>query len=159
METKPGPQHEWLQKLVGEWTSEAEADMEPGKPKVKIVGTESVRSIGGLWILGEGHSSMPGGGDGTMFLTLGFDPAKGFVGTWIGSMMANLWIYSGELDPGGKKLYLNSEGPDFETPGKTRRYRETIELLSDDERTFSSAMLNGEGTWTTFMTARYRRVK
>ena len=44
--------------------------------------------IGDLWLLAEGRSEMPGGGTGTMLITLGFDPARGrYVGTWVGSLM------------------------------------------------------------------------
>ena len=32
MKAEPQKEHQWLQKLVGEWTSEGEADMGPGQP-------------------------------------------------------------------------------------------------------------------------------
>ena len=32
MHTEPQKEHHWLQRLIGEWTYEAEAVMEPGKP-------------------------------------------------------------------------------------------------------------------------------
>jgi hypothetical protein len=31
MKTEPQQEHQWLQQLVGEWTYEAEAMMEPGQ--------------------------------------------------------------------------------------------------------------------------------
>ena len=46
MKTEPQKEHQWLQKLVGEWTCESEATMEPGKPPERFKGTESVRSLG-----------------------------------------------------------------------------------------------------------------
>src|SRR5437867_1016220 len=104
-------EHQWLQKFVGEWTYETEATMAPGKPPEKCSGSESVRSLGGLWVLCEGRGEMPGGGAATTIMTLGYDPAKKrFVGTFIGSMMTHLWIYEGELDPAGKVLTLNTAG-------------------------------------------------
>jgi hypothetical protein len=48
MKTEPQQEHQWLQQLVGEWTYEAEATMEPGQPPSKFEGSESVRSLGGL---------------------------------------------------------------------------------------------------------------
>lgn len=55
--------------------------------------TESVRSLGGLWILAEGQSEMPGGGAATTMMTLGYDAQKQrYVGTWIGSMRTCLWV-------------------------------------------------------------------
>ncbi len=50
--------------------------MGPGKPPEKAKGTESVRSLGGLWILAEGRGEMPGGGAMTTMMTLGYDPQK-----------------------------------------------------------------------------------
>jgi uncharacterized protein DUF1579 len=91
MQAEPQMEHHWLQKLVGEWTYEAEALMEPGKSPEKCKGTESVRSLGGLWILAEGQCEMPGGGAATMILTLGYDPQKKrYAGTWVDSMMTHL---------------------------------------------------------------------
>ncbi|MGH8728980.1 MAG: DUF1579 domain-containing protein, partial [Burkholderiales bacterium] len=114
MKTEPQKEHEWLQKLVGEWTYESDCSMGPGKPNEKFKGTESVRSLGGLWILAEGRGEMPGGGAATMLITLGYDPQrKRYVGTWIGSMMTYLWVYDGGLDAAGKVLTLNAEGPDM----------------------------------------------
>src|SRR6266542_7081305 len=99
MKTEPQKEHQWLQKLVGEWTFEAEATMGPGKPTERAEGTESVRSLGGLWFLAEGQGEMPGGGAATTLMTLGYDPQKKrYVGAWIGSMMTHLWVYDGELD-------------------------------------------------------------
>ena len=38
MKTEPQKEHQWLQQLVGEWTYEAEATMEPGQPPSKFEG-------------------------------------------------------------------------------------------------------------------------
>ena len=62
MKIEPQKEHQWLQKLVGEWTFESDCGMGPGKPNEKFKGTESVRSLDGLWILAEGQGEMPGGG-------------------------------------------------------------------------------------------------
>jgi hypothetical protein len=158
---QPQQQHQWLQKLVGEWTFEAEATATPGSPPDRATGSERVRSLGGLWIVAEGQGEMPGGGGpATTILTLGYDPEKQhFVGTWIGSMMPNLWVYRGALDASGTKLTLDTEGPRMEpgSEGKTGKYREVIELVSDAHRVFTSHVLDGDGRWRAFMTAHYRR--
>jgi hypothetical protein len=109
MHCEPTKEHQWLQKFVGEWTYESEGppspDQPPGQPPSKFTGTESVRSIGGIWIQGEGRGQMPGGGEAIMVLTIGYNPAtKRYVGTWIGSMMTMLWVYDGELDAAGRIL-------------------------------------------------------
>lgn len=153
-------EHRWLQKLVGEWTYESEASMGPDKPPAKATGTERVRSVGGIWIVGEGQGEMPGGESGTMILTLGFDPrTKRFVGTWVGSMMTHLWVYDGALDAAEKVLTLDSEGPSFADDGKMAKYRDLIELKSDDHRVMTSQALRDNGEWYAFMTSHYRRKK
>ena len=91
MWVKPQKEHHWLQKLVGEWTYETEVMMRPDQPSEKATGTETVRSLGGLWILAEGRGEMCGA-DATTIMTLEYDPQKQrYVGTWIGSMMSYLW--------------------------------------------------------------------
>jgi hypothetical protein len=158
MHAEPQKEHRWLQKLVGEWTSESEAVMEPGKPPDTCRGTESVRSLGGLWIVAEGQGEMPGGAPVTMIMTLGYDPQRQrFAGTWIGSMMTHLWVYDGSLDDGGRVLTLEAEGPSMEGDGTMAKYRDAIELESDDHRVLRSSVLGRDGVWRQFMTARFRR--
>ena len=158
MHVEPQKEHYWLQKLVGEWTFETEASMAPDQPPAKFAGTESVRSLGGVWVLCEGRGDMPGGGIGTTLMTLGYDPVKKrFVGTFIGSMMTNLWIYDGALE--GNVLTLESEGPSFTDPGKMILYQDVIEIKSDHHRLLSSQTLGEDGKWNRFMTANYRRTK
>lgn len=160
MFTPPQKEHAWLQKLVGNWTSEAECVGEPGQPPTKNRGTETVKSIGELWIIGDGQGEMPGGGTAKMMITLGFDPKRNrFVGTWVGSMMSHLWVYEGELDASGRVLTLNSTGPSFTDPTKQAKYQDIIEIKNDDYRTLSSRSLGDDGKWTHFMTAHYRRTK
>ena len=156
-QAKPQKEHQWLQKLVGEWTIEGEGQGPLGEPPHKSSGTERVRTIGDLWIVGEGEMEMAGEA-GTTLLTLGYDPQKKrFVGTWVGSMMSNLWVYEGSLV--GNVLTLDCEGPSFEGDGKTSRYRDIHEIKSDDQRELRSEILGDDGKWTQFMTATYRRKK
>jgi hypothetical protein len=154
----PQQEHHWLQRMIGEWTSEAECSMEPGKPPETFHGTESVRSLGGVWIVAEGQGEMPGGGAATTIMTLGFDPQrKRYVGTFIGSMMTHLWLYDGALDASESALALETEGPSMAGDGGTAKYRDVIEWRSDDHRVLTSHMLGDDGTWRTFMSAHYRR--
>jgi len=158
MKTEAQKEHQWLQKLVGEWRYEVEAMMDPSKPVEKSSGSESVRSLGGLWVLCEGQGTMPDGDPATTLMTLGYDPQKKrFVGTWIGSMMTYLWVYDGFLDPTEKVLTLNADGPDFTSEGKLAKYQDVIEFKSDDHRVLTSRVLGDDGSWQQFMTANYRR--
>lgn len=156
---QPGPQeqHRWLERLVGRWTWETMAAPSHDEPPGKHGGTETVRSLGGLWVICEGESRMPDGGPAMTVMTLGYDPGRErFVGTFIGSMMTHLWIYEGSLAAAGR-LELRVEGPSVSQPGSMTIYRDTIELLNDDERTLSSHVRSEDGSWQEFMRARYRR--
>jgi hypothetical protein len=160
MHVEPQKEHHWLQKLVGEWTYEHECGAGPDQPPSKAEGTESVRSLGGLWVLCEGQGEMPGGGMATMLMTLGYNPqTKRFVGTWIGSMMTHLWVYDGSLDASGKVLTLNAEGPSWTEEGQMAQYKDVIEFKSDDHRILTSHLLGADGKWQQFMEAHYRRKK
>jgi hypothetical protein len=160
MFAEPQKEHHWIHKLVGEWSFETEGHMGPDQPPSKSTGTESVRSLGGLWTIGEGQGEMPDGGPATTIMTLGYDPQqKRFVGTFIGSMMTHLWIYNGSLDATEKVLTLDAEGPDFSGGPKLVKYQDVIEFVNDDHRILSSRMLGEDGKWQHFMTAHYRRKK
>jgi hypothetical protein len=43
--------------------------------------------------------------------------------------------------------------------GRLARYRDAIELKSDDHRVLTSSVLGHNGEWQQFMTAAYRRRK
>jgi hypothetical protein len=160
MKMQPQQEHQWLQQFVGDWTYEAEAAMEPGQPPSKFVGTESVRSLGDLWILGEGQGEMPGCGAATTVLTLGYDPQKQrYIGTWIGSMMTHLWLYDGVLDAAGRVLTLNAEGPHMAAEGKMAQYKDVVEFTGADHRVLTSHVLDEDGQWREIMRAHYRRTK
>jgi hypothetical protein len=79
------------------------------------------------------------------------------VGTWIGSMMTHLWVYDGALDATERVLALDSDGPSMAGDGKLAKYRDAIEIRSDDERVLTSSVLGDDGKWQQFMIAHYRR--
>ncbi len=156
MQAEPQAEHQWLEQLIGEWTYESRGE---GCPDA-WTGTESVRSIGGVWVQCEGRGEMPGGGSATMMITLGYDPLKGrYVGTWIGSMMTYFWVYEGDMDSETNTLTLSAEGPSFTEEGKMGQYRDIIQIKSPDHHVMTSHTLREDGTWHNFMTADYRRVK
>lgn len=158
MKSEPQPEHQWLQKLVGEWTCEGEMIMKPDQPPVTWKGTESVRSLGGLWIVAESRGEMPGGGEAVNVMTLGYDPRKErYVGTFVGSVMTHMWVYAGQVDVSGNTLMLDTEGPGMSGDGATAKYQDVIEFKSDDHRILASQTVGEDGKWNRFMTAHYRR--
>jgi hypothetical protein len=159
MEAKPQKEHEWLHKLVGEWSAEMECVMGPDQPPTKSTGSEMVRSLGGFWTIGEGQGEAPDGTPVTSIMTLGYAPQKErFVGTFVASMMTHLWVYEGTLDAAGRVLTLDTIGPSFSGDGKMVKYQDIIAFESDDHRTLRSRALGEDGQWGPFfVTANYRR--
>lgn len=159
METEPRKEHHWLQRLVGEWEYESEVQPESGEQAGTYTGTEQVRSLGELWVLCEANGETPGGNTATTLMTLGYDPERSrFTGTFVGSMMATLWILDGELDPTGFMLSLDSEGPSFTEDGGVSHYRDIIEIVDDSHRILRSCTVDDHGHTHTFMITNYRRV-
>jgi Protein of unknown function (DUF1579) len=157
MSAKPQKEHDWLHQLVGEWTCEGEAVMGPDKVQ-KWKATEVVRSVGGMWVVGEGTGEMPDGSPSTTLITLGFDPQKGrYVSTFVASMMTHMWVYEGSLDAAEKVLTLDTEGPGMSPEAPSAKYQDIVELKSTDERTLTSRILGEDGQWLQIMTATYRR--
>ncbi|MFB9951454.1 DUF1579 domain-containing protein [Rhizobium puerariae] len=150
---KPGAEHGFLEKLLGTWdvTSTGMGNDEKW--------VEVVRSLHGIWFVAEGNGEMPdGSGPATTVLTLGYDPARGkYVGSWIGSMMAHLWVYEGEVSADGTTLSLYTTGPDFAEEGKLADYREQIVFRDADHRIFNSSARQPDGSWKQFMEAQYAR--
>jgi hypothetical protein len=150
-------EHQWLRRLRGEWSYESTALMGNFNAPEKVSGVESVRSLGDLWVVAGGHGGLPGGGEASTVMTLGFDPLKKrYVGTWVGSMMTWLWAYDGTLDAGGQVLTLNTEGPSLDNTSTLCHYRDVIEWLDDDHRVLTSHALR-DGRWTAMMISHYHR--
>ncbi|HYR08555.1 MAG TPA: DUF1579 domain-containing protein [Longimicrobium sp.] len=152
-------EHQWLQRMVGEWTYEMEAEAEPGQPPIRDTGPESIRALGESWVICEATGATPEGGQATSIMSIGYDPDGGrFQGTFISSMMTYLWIYEGALDAAGNVLTLDTEGPSYTGEGMMK-YRDTIDIQSDDHRVQTSSYQGKDGSWHPFMTTHYRRVK
>jgi hypothetical protein len=152
-------EHEWLGQYVGEWDVTSETKTQPGAVPTRTTSTERVRSIGPLWVVGEGSSEA----DGDAFrsvLTLGYDPEKkSFVGTWIDSVTPYLWTFTGQLDEAKKVLTLETEGPRWGVIGTRAKYRERHELVDADHRTTASSIQNEDGSWFTFLRTDCHRKK
>jgi len=158
MMPKAQAEHAWLQRLVGEWTYEMDMACGEGQPAVKVTGTESIRALGEFWILGEGTGAGPDGAADTDNFTLGYDPQQGrYVGSWASSCMPFMRIYDGTMDANQRVLTLASNGPSFEVPGKTTKFRDIIEIISDDQRTLSSNCLGEDGEWHEMMKMYFKR--
>jgi Protein of unknown function (DUF1579) len=154
----PAPQkeHAWLKQLEGEWVTESEAVMEPGKPPIKYKGTETIRSLGGFWSMAEITSDFMGT-PATGVMTIGYDAQKKkYVGTWVCSMADWLCKYEGAAD--GQVLTLETEGPHPVT-GKPVKMKDVIEVKDKDHKVMTSHIQGEDGKWTQFMTMTAKRKK
>ncbi|MEM9372876.1 MAG: DUF1579 family protein, partial [Planctomycetota bacterium] len=127
MHAESTPQHDWLMRLVGSWDFEHEYDL--GGEKGRSTGSEVIRRFGSHWIIGEMTGVVSDGTSMDSVLTLGFDPRRGrFVGTWIGSPFAHLWVYEGVLEVSSDTLTLDTRGPAFEDPAMLIDYQDIVTL-------------------------------
>lgn len=146
---------EWLKQFEGEWVVKSAS---PGEESGSA-GTSkmSSRTVGSFWIVSEQRGQV-GAMRYEAVQTIGYDSTKKqFTGTWVDSMMSHTWHYSGSLDATGKKLTLDTEGPDWRDATKHRSYRDVFEFKSKDEIATQSQVLNADGTWETFMTSQIKR--
>jgi len=151
---EPGEQHEWLQRFVGTWDIEVTAQMNPEAEPVTMTGVERVRSLGDIWVIAESEYPDIGGGS---ILTLGYSPdLESFVGSWVDSVNAHQWVYTGEVNDAGTTLTLFTEGP-MEPGEPHRKFRETIEFKSDDHKVMTSQYQDDDGEWVTIVTMHMRK--
>jgi hypothetical protein len=154
----PAPQaeHQWLDRMAGEWTFTTECSMGPDQPPMKAEGTEVTTSLGGLWVVSEWKQPGMDGTPMTSRMTIGFDPARGrFVGSFVASCMTHQWTYDGKLD--GDVLTLDADGPSFTDPTTTAKYQDIWEFPENGPRVLRSQYLGPDGKWVEFMRAEFKR--
>ena len=155
----PGQEHEWLQRLAGEWEADLEVTAAPGQPPLKLKSTETTRPIGKLWILTQGETALPAM-PFARALTLGYDTAKKkYVGTWVDSNSTYIGRYEGEMDAAGKTLTLAGEIPHPYDNVRLVKVREVIELKSPDEKVVTTSLQGDDGNWFTLVTVNAQRKK
>ncbi|MCA9016690.1 MAG: DUF1579 domain-containing protein [Planctomycetaceae bacterium] len=158
MFAKPQSEHEWLEPLLGNWSVETECQMSPDQPLHTSHGQATCRSLEGMWLLIETGGTDSESGNWSTLMTVGYDPAKkSYIGTFVGSMMTCLWFYQGNLDQTGKKLILDTEGPQCGGDG-VAQYQDSIELIDQDHWILSSQMQTETGEWNKIMTSHHRRI-
>jgi hypothetical protein len=150
---KPGPEHDFLKKMVGTWDA-----------TVKFSGGESKATatykmdLGGLWLvtdfLGEfGGQKFQGKG------LDGYDPIKKkYVSVWVDSMAASPMVSEGTLDKQGKVLTMIGEGPGMD--GKPAKFKMVTEHKDEDTMIFSMSGVDKNGKEDqSMMTITYKRRK
>lgn len=145
---------QFLNQLVGEWTYEFETT--EGDYRAK--GTERVWAIGEYFIAAESRGEGPDGASHSM-MTLGYEPeAKTFSGSFAGTMVPYLWVYSGgHLSADGRELPLETRGPTGSDGKGMEAYRDIIRIINRDRREMAAESKTESGAWKEFMKTTYSR--
>ncbi len=148
----PGPEHERLKQLEGEWIATLKSA--GGESK----GTMTYRmECGGLWLVSDFHSDF--GGQKFQGRGLdGYDPQKKkYVSVWVDSMSPRPLMFEGDWDAARKELTMRGEGPGPE--GKPVKYKSVTRKVDADHETFRMFIVGPDGNETEMMTIDYERKK
>ena len=138
---------DWLKQFSGSWTTKSAVG----------VGAMNSSTIGNRWIVNE-YKGKVNGVEFVARQTLGYDERKKkFVGNWVDTTTSFQWLYTGVVQDSGKKLVLDTRGPDWEDSSKLVDYRDIYEIVSADEIKAISQIKNESGNWNTFMTSTMKK--
>lgn len=152
----PVPEHDFLKRFVGQWTSNSVCETGPNQPSIMCEGEMNCRMLGEFWMISESSSSMMDM-QVQAVMTIGYDPEKKkYVGTWVDSAFNRLWNYEGTVT--GDTLTLDAQGPNFITGEQNIRYQDIYSFKSADEIEVTSKM-QIDGDWVTFVRGTAKRVK
>jgi len=109
----PTAPHKMLANLVGTWTTQTKAWMEPGKPPVEGTGTcEQKMLLDGRYLQQEYSGEMMGS-PFTGINLIGYDNhTKRYVSTWIDSMSTGIYYFEGDATADGKTITQESSYDD-----------------------------------------------
>lgn len=148
----PGPEHEKLKQLEGEWIATIKSAGEESK------GTMTYRmECGGLWLVSDFRSDF--GGQKFQGRGLdGYDPQKKkYVSVWVDSMSLRPLLFEGDWDATKKELTMRGEGPGPD--GKPVKYKSVSRKVDADHETFKMFIVGADDKETEMMTIDYERKK
>ena len=130
----PGPEHKFLEPLVGNWQAKVKMWMDPSQPPQTGDGTLTRKAIlGGRFIQEEYNGKMgehPFQGVGTM----GYDRAKKkYVSTWMDSMSTAIHMSKGTYDESAKTWTFTNE-EDCPITGERVKMRDVLRIVGPDEQ-------------------------
>ena len=134
----PGPEHQKIASLAGEWDTEANCFMTgPDSPPTVTKGNCKSRMIlGGRFLQEEFEGDMMGKKFRGMGL-LGYDKFnKKYVNTWIDDMGTGIFMCEGNFDASGKVLTQTGKMDDPMTGEKGKEMKLITRILSPDKHTF-----------------------
>jgi hypothetical protein len=126
---KPGPEHELLKKMVGNW----DLTLKGGGFESKGTVTYKM-DLGGLWL----HSALEGEGGGMKFSGRGYDTydagKKKYISVWLDSMSTSPMVMEGTFDAAKKTMTMTGTGPGPD--GKPAKWKSVSEFADDDTHNF-----------------------
>ena len=148
----PGPEHEALKKLAGEWTATVKS------PEGEVPGTMTARmEMGGLWLSSEFRSTFMG----QPFVGRGldtYDPAtRKHVSVWVDSMITRPLVFEGTMDPTRKTLTMTAEGTGMD--GKPARFKSVSHYPDADHQHFTLYQVGADGSEQKMISIEYVRKK
>jgi hypothetical protein len=129
----PGPEHKYMEQLVGTWKVKAKFWLQPGAEPMVSEGMATRKWTLGKRYLAEGYKGSAAGQpfEGAGFM--GFDRAqKKFISVWADTMGTGIEMSSGTYDP-KKKIFTFTSEPFDPFVGKKVKNKETVRIVSKDE--------------------------
>ncbi|MFB3853724.1 MAG: DUF1579 domain-containing protein [Vicinamibacterales bacterium] len=155
----PGPNHEMLTSLAGEWTFKNKMWMKPSEPATESTGTVNYSELlGGRFLQGNYRGDMMGMPfEG--IAVMGYDNInKKFQASWIDNFGTAIMYMAGEYDPAAKAIVYRGEVDDMMKPGTKVKIREVVRIDSPDSHTMEWYELR-DGKETKTMEIVYTRKK
>lgn len=105
----PGPAHEVLKKMAGEWTCKVKFQMDPSQPAQETQSTASITTLmDGRYVQEVSSGQMMGGPFNGMGI-YGYDNVIGkYVSTWIDNFGTGMMRSEGTADASGKAIHWTS---------------------------------------------------
>jgi len=132
----PGPQHEMLKKMAGEWNATVTMQMDPSQPPEVEQSTSTLTMVmGDRYCQEMVTGQMMGQPFSGMGLT-GYDNVLGkYVSTWVDNMGTGIMTSTGTADASGKVITWIGTMSDPVT-GKLTKERMVTTIKDDDHHTF-----------------------
>ena len=132
----PGPQHEMLKKMAGEWNAKVTAQMDPSQPaQIENSASTLTMLMDGRYCQEVASGQMMGQPFSGMGIT-GYDNVLGkYVSTWIDNMGTGIMTSTGTADASGKVITWIGTMSDPMT-GKVSKSRMVTTIVDDDHHTF-----------------------
>lgn len=140
----PGPEHEMLSSMVGEWEGDITMWMDPSQPPQTMKGTTTYESImDGRYIVGHYSGMMMGMPFNGMDIT-GYDNAlKVFQSIWVDNMGTGMMKTEGTYDKSTNSITYKGQ---MVTPnGSMADVRQVVKIIDKDHSNFEMYVNMGNG--------------